>query len=611
MPRGKATRWSSVWLLAVTLPGAALAQHVEITIDVSPESGSLSDTFTALVQITVPGTSGPERYWPPRFEGFTIASQQSHTTTLQQHEPGRGLAVVTSQQHHYVLQPAHSGKLRIEGARVRVAGRDHEAPPVVIEVNALPGAATDPAPRDLTSISGIGVPGFAPPSVPGSAQPGPAPDMFLHVAVHPRTAYVGEQITVTWLLYTRHELLKLEPSVPRLDDFWAEILHEPGAYLRYGEDVVAGVSYHVLVVSKRALFATRPGKLVIGPFAARASSLYTPLGSSADMASAPVEIEARPLPQGAPPGFDGSYVGRFRVTAEVDRRHLDAGDSLTLTVTVHGQGAIRRTTPPVVQVPGLAFRAPRDFDETMHPSTAVVSGQRAYRYWATPRRGGPQTVAPITIHYFDPRTGAYERTSSQPIDITVTGDPAALASSARRSASARDIRLIRDGAHISSRVAPRLYSWPWFWILSALPLLAFVGVVLGGRARRVRGAWARQAARRARKRFGVAKLYLRGEQPAVFFAELARILRECIEERIAEPVQSMTRDELEARLIARGLAPALVARARGELEQCDFARFAGTAVATADMQGALDRMRALVRELARAEMPGQSRGKTS
>jgi hypothetical protein len=606
MPWGKATRWSSVfaWVLVAMLPGVALAQHVEITIDVSPDAGSLSDTFTATVQIAVPGTSGPERYWPPEFEGFTIADQQSHTTTLRQYEPGRGLVSTTSEQHHYVLQPRQTGKLRVQGARIRVAGRDHEAPPVVVEVQALPGAGTDPAPRDPTSIGGIGVPGFAPPPVSASAQTGgPAPDMFLHVAVHPGAAYVGEQITVTWLLYTRHELLKLEPSVPRLDDFWTEILYEPSAYFRYDDDVVGGVSYRVLVVSKRALFAIRPGKLVIGPYTARASSLYTPLGSSADLASAPVEIEARPLPAGAPPAFDSSYVGTFRVTAEVDRRDLDAGESLTLTVTVHGQGAIRRTTPPVVQVPGLEFRAPRDFDETMHPSTRVVSGQRAYRYWATPQRGGPQTISPITIHYFDPHTGSYEQTSSQPIELRVAGDPAAFAGAARRrNESARDIRLIRDGADISSRIAPRLHASPWFWMISALPLLAFVGVVL---VMRVRGASAGKGARRARKRFDLAEQHLRGARPAMFFAELARILCECIEERAAEPVQSMSRDELEASLAARGLAPALITRVCRELEQCDFARFAGTAVESTDMRGALDRMRALVRELARAEIHGQ------
>lgn len=593
LSRGRSMLLASALACALAaLPGAALAQQVGITVEVSPDSGSVTDSYVALVRISVPGKRGPERYWPPEFDGFTIAHQQSHTTTMQDHEPGHGLVITTSEEHHYVLQPERAGKLRIHGARVRVAGRDHEAAPVVVDVQA--GAA--PVARDPTRISGIGAPGFEPPGD-AARTGGRAADMFLHVAVHPRVAYVGEQITVTWLLYTRHELLKLEPSMPRLDDFWTEILHEPSAYHRYDEDVVDGVSYRVLVVSKRALFATRPGTLVIGPFEARAASLYTPLGDTIDLASAPVEIEARALPPGAPPGFDSSYVGTFEVAAEVDRQKLDAGESLTLTVNVTGQGAIRRTTPPVVQVPGFEFRAPRDYDETMQPSTATVSGKRTYRYWATPQRGGRQVIPAITVDYFDPRTGAYEQARSQPIAIEVAGDPAALASAMRRhDASAVELRPIREGA-ISSRIASRLYASPWLWLASALPLLAFAAVVLVTRGRGAAG-----QGQVVRKRFETAEQYLAGTRPAMFFAELTRILIACIEERAAGPVQSMTRDELERYLAARGLAPTLIARVRRALEQCDFARFAGTAVEAAEMQGALDRMRALVADLAAAKL---------
>lgn len=472
-------------------------------------------------------------------------------------------------------------------------------------LGASPGAAADPvdvdvadaavdsqpaepalSERDPTRASGIGAPGFEPPR-------GPRPDMFLHVAVDRRSAYVGEQVTVTWLLYTRHEVLTLEPAMPRLDDVWSEILHEPSAYHRYDEDVVDGVTYRVIIVSKRALFPLRPGPLTIDPFTARASGLYTPLGRATELASDPIAIDVKPLPDGAPPGFDPSYVGTFRVDADVDRRDIHAGESLTLTVTVRGHGAIRRTTPPVLDVPGFDFRAPRDFDEGLDPSPRVISGERRYRYWATPQRGGTHIIPPVVIPYLDPRSGAYQEARSRPITIAVRGEPAALPVIAIDDDQG-DIRPIRDGVVLASHGRAPSYARPWFWGLAVVPLIVFIAVVTRDRIK----AQAHLAMTPGTiERFRAAELHLRGGRPMAFFGELARIMVECIEVRIGMRIQSLTREELAHVLLDHDLPRGTVERLVRELEQCDFARFAATAASADDMQGALRRVHGLVQEL--------------
>src|SRR5262249_20879007 len=149
-------------------------------------------------------------------------------------------------------------------------------------------------------------------------------------------------------LYTRSDVLKFEPKAPRLDGFWVETLFEPQSYFTYHEEVVGGREYSVATIAKRALFPTKPGKLVIPRYEAEVSTLYTSFAAPLNLQSPEIAIEVQPLPPGAPPGFDPAYVGNFSVEASVDRDAVPAGESLKLALKVTGAGAVRRQRIPNV-----------------------------------------------------------------------------------------------------------------------------------------------------------------------------------------------------------------------------------------------------------------------
>src|SRR5690606_22813264 len=104
------------------------------------------------------------------------------------------------------------------------------------------------------------------------------------------------------------------------------------AYFTYHEDLVGGVPYVVAVVSKRAVFPTEAGRIEIKPFRARVASLSTSVGRSRELSSAPIVLEVKPLPDGAPDGFNPTYVGRYEIESSVDRNDIEASESLTLTL---------------------------------------------------------------------------------------------------------------------------------------------------------------------------------------------------------------------------------------------------------------------------------------
>jgi len=570
----------------------------------------MDDTVFATVILEVDGVSGADRYWAPRFIGFQLVDSRTEQNSSMRVDPDKGRTLVTQEIHRYQLKAKRPGNFTIDPARVRIKGSDYETKGAYVTVTAgrvEPGsepAVASPQAPDPTAAGGVGAPGFVPPD-PSTAEP-----LFLYPVVDKTTAYVGEQVTVTWLLYTRKEILKFEPKQPALDGMWSEVLFEPSGFFKYHETMLGRRPYSVVVVAKRAIFPTKVGRLRIPPLQADIVTLGAALGRSERVRSPSVYVSVRALPKGAPASFDPTYVGRFEAAAESDRSELSAGDSLVLKLDIRGRGAIRRLTTPALKLEGFEVRAPSDFDESLDPSTSVIAGSRTYRYWLTPQKGGPQAVPSIEIAYFDPEAREYGVARTKPIPVLVRGDPNEKGkdpSSERDNVIAKDIRLLHEAGAVSDRILPTAYRHWWFLAVVLFPPLGFVFVVLGDRIlRQLRRETPRARLRRARgnakRRFRLAEIHLRGNRPGKFFGELARVIFEHLEERLERPLQSLTRDDLAQVLKSAGFARTTVERIVRELDECDFARFSPTGASREEMQRALVRVRELLAQIEKTRL---------
>jgi hypothetical protein len=601
-------------LLAVTATTVA-AKPLRFTLEVTPSAGGVDDVFVATVQIETSGVAGPERYWHPDFGDFEVTGTQVKQGTSSVIDPVKGQEIRTVIVRRYELRATRSGRLRIKPARLKLSGEEYETREEMVQVGPSaklggPAGTTTAPGSDPTAVGGAGVPGFVPPDPRLRSE-----DMFIHVVADKSEVWVGEQVTITWMLYTRSEVLKFEPKPPSLDGLWAEVLFEPDAYFTYHEDVVGGTPYVVAIVSKRAVFPTGAGKVEVKPFRARVASLSTSLGRSRDLASHPVTLTVKALPDGAPPGFDPTYVGQFAVESTADRNEIEASESLTLTVKVTGTGALHRTEPPRLDFPGFTFRAPRDIQDSIDISTGVVRGERTYRYWTTPTEGGQLTIPAVELPYFDPQKGAYDVARSRPIPIYVRGDPAKLGHdpSSRENVIPRDIRLIRTGGDVATRAVPSLHRSRWFWPIAGVPPLAFLLILAVDRLRQrlkkdTPRARLRRARGRARQRFRVAEIHVRGNRPAKFFGELSRVLYDHIEERVGQPVQSMTRGDLRTFLAGKGFDEATIQQIDHSLETFDFARFAPSQAGPGEMRAQLRQLRELLRRVERTRLAADRQG---
>jgi hypothetical protein len=163
------------------------------------------------------------------------------------------------------------------------------------------------------------------------------------------------------------------------------------------------------------------------------------------------------------------------------------------------------------------------------------------------------------------------------------------------------------GGTLSNRSLPRLYRSGWFWVLAGLPPFGFLIVVASDRLRQrlkreTPRSRLRRARGRARQRFRVAEIHIRGNRPAKFFGELAHVLYDHLEERVGQPVQSMTRPEMREFLHKKGFAASTIRKIDESLEAFDFARFAPSAAGPEEMREALRRTKELLRVIERTRL---------
>jgi uncharacterized protein with GYD domain len=627
-------------------------------MQISPREGTMSDRYVLTVQLSVAGIGGYQRYFPPTFPDFSLVDSSTQQSTQWMQDPQRGQEIRTVEHRVYRLTPRRAGVLTIGAARLRVEGKEYETRPVSVRVaggavavappggspappgagptvagGALGSAAPGPGPAAAASAS---TPLVAPGAAAGGAPPaagaspsGSSPaagaatgaptigeeDVVVVAAVDRPKVYVGEQVTVTWTLMTRWDVLRYRTVTdPRADAFWTEDVFAANR-LSYTRQVVNGREYAVATLIKKALFPLRAGRLDIGKMEAEITTLESGFFASAPLLrkSNMVSVEVAPLPpEGRPALFVPSNVGHYTIVAEVDRTRAAAGEPIVLKLSARGKGNVRGVTlPKLTALDGFKIHAPRVADQ-LEPGE-VVAGAKTAQYLLLPERGGTLTIPAIELAYFDPGERRYEVVRTEPIDVTVVGDPRTAKAGTPGvsllrgdNVLARSIRPVKRLSHLRSRVGATLYRTRLIWLFAVLPPALYVLLVATDRVReRLRRvtprARLRRARGRARRRMRTAELHLRANQAGPFFGEIARVLVEHLEDRIEETISGLTRDDLRGKLVARGFPEETVEALVRELENCDFARFAPSASGPGEMRAASRRARALLGAIERVQ----------
>ena len=153
--------------------------------------------------------------------------------------------------------PEKTGLLTIPALGVLLKGKTYRTRP--IEVTVLPGGGT---PRQGGRQLGPRTPPRRP-GEPGGARAGGAAEVQLRSEVDKRSVYVGEQLTVSFLLATQTEVLNLQlAGNPTFPGFWTEDIKLP-ENLDMRRVQIGGHAFNEYTLLKKVLFPTTVGRLTI------------------------------------------------------------------------------------------------------------------------------------------------------------------------------------------------------------------------------------------------------------------------------------------------------------------------------------------------------------
>jgi hypothetical protein len=249
--------------------------------------------------------------------------------------------------------------------------------------------------------------------------------LFLDAAIDNRTPYVGQEVILTYSLYFVN-------IAPRIVDtgkaehpgLWAQEV-TPEGYIKSTPATVGGKSFKKAVVKQLKLLPMQAGNLSVSNYRLRCFlPSNTGIGKEGSrdietVITAPTTvIVAKPLPKGAPEGFNGA-VGDFSIELSSNRFQVHAGEPLTLAIKISGRGNLK-------EFPQVALKLPEGFRqaETSVPTvTRENSGREgeavSSKITLISDHAGSTRFTPIRLTAFNPWKVGYETISSEQIAITV------------------------------------------------------------------------------------------------------------------------------------------------------------------------------------------------
>lgn len=415
-------------------------------------------------------------------------------------------------------------------------------------------------------------------------------NLFLRASVSKTSAFEQEALVYTVKLYTTYDGIKFigATSAPKFEGFVVEESKATSVQLSY--ENYQGRTYATAIIARYIIFPQMKGTLkVIGntytvsvdqreyyhdPFWGN-MSVSSPL--QLNVTPNDLQIQVKGLPQPQPADFSGG-VGQFSISSSFPQTALKTNQGASLVYTVKGTGNLK-----YVKLPDLNSLFPSQL-EVYSPEVDVkttvgatnVSGSATFDYTLIPLEEGEFKIPVVSLCYFNPTTGKYERAEAKGYSVTV-GKGTSSDKSQTRDRLRFDSDLMPVADDISTEHTPMIYEFG-YWLWYIVPTLLLLSTIIINYRRRkelsdIEGMKARRAAKIARKRLKKAYECLQRNDSAHFYDEMLRALWGYIAHKLKMPTSELTRQNIKDRLENCDVPANLIKRILGLLDDCEFAKY--------------------------------------
>lgn len=414
--------------------------------------------------------------------------------------------------------------------------------------------------------------------------------LFLKASVSKTTAYEQEALVYTVKLYSSYAPIKFigATEAPKFDGFVVEESDEVSNSLHY--ETYNGHEYATAIIARYIIFPQMTGKLTVK------GNTYTVSTDEQEYYDDPyfrmltvrrpiqlnvtpndLVVDVKPLPTPQPADFSGG-VGQFSISSTLPSASLKTNQAASIVYEVRGTGNIK-----YVKLPDLNALYPKQL-EVFSPTTQVdavskgvsVSGSVKFDYSFTPLEMGTYQIPEVSLVYFDPVTGKYEKSVAK--GYTVEVDKGALSEKSQTKNRLKFVDTLMNVGKLSKSRVPLVYSFGyWLWFI--VPAVALACIVIVYRrhlksAADIVGTRMRKAGKVAARRLKKAMVCMKNGEREKFYDEMLVALWGYVGAKLNIPTSELNRQNVAQRLLDAGAPQAAVDGFVRVLDDCEFAKYA-------------------------------------
>ena len=519
---------------------------------------------------------------PDAFEIITgpYTSRQSSFQMVNGHTSSSSSITFT-----FILCATKNGTFTIPAAHVNVEGKKVSSSPLKITVVGN-GNDADDSPKMHRDDDDQ-------PQMRKAGSPISGKDLFIKVSANKQRVHEQEPVLLTYKVYTLVDLTYLDGKMPDLTGFHTQEVPMPQQKSFHVENV-NGRNYKCVTWSQYVMYPQMTGKLEIpsitfngtvvqknmnvDPFEEffNGGSGYVEVKHSITAPGLTIQVD--PLPE-RPANFSGG-VGKFNISAQIDKQEIKANEPFTIRVVVGGTGNMKLMKQPVVNFPkDFDKYEPKVTDKTQLTSNGV-EGNMLYDFLAVPRNKGTYTIPPVELVYYDTDANAYKTLKTKSFTINVEkGDGSSDSSASFTDEKNQDIRQIKTGKAGLHDIGDTFFGSLGYWIVLALLLTGFILLLVVFRHRAIENAdlvkmRGKRANKVATKRLKQAKKLMEENRQNEFYDEVLRALWGYAGDKMNIPVKDLTHENIYDKLHACGVEEETANDFVKAIDECEYERYA-------------------------------------
>ena len=556
------------------------AQHISVS---APSHVAAGENFRVAYTIN---TSDVEEFRMGGVqEGLEViagpyTSSQSSYQMINGHTSSSSSVTIT-----YTLYAAKNGSFTIGASHAVVGGKRLSSRPVKIQVSGH-AQRTNGAPNMHGQDS------YDQPRMRSAGSAISGSDLFIKVSASKKRVHEQEPILLTYKVYTQVDLTQLEGKMPDLKGFHTQEVPLP-QQKTFHTETVNGRPYKCVTWSQYVMYPQMTGRLEIpsitfkgivvqqnrnvDPMEAFFNGGSGYVEVKKDIKAPGITLQVDPLPQ-RPANFSGG-VGKFNISASLDKKEVKAGEPITLRVVVGGIGNLKLLKQPVVNFPKDFDKYDAKVTDKTRLTANGVEGNMVYDFLAVPRNQGSYTIPSVELTYYDTGKNAYKTIKTQPFKVEVEKGDGTAGESEDFASQDKDIHTIKLGKVEQHKANEMFFGSFGYWISLLMPLIAFVVLLIVFRRRAIENAdivkkRSNRAGKIATKRLRLAnKLMLQGKQ-GEFYDEVMRALWGYMSYKLNMPAEKLNRDNIRETLGRHFVDDATIEKFTTALDECEFERYA-------------------------------------